>query len=140
MIYKQIKFDIVYPDGEAFKREAVTELLIAPSYGATNATTESGVDLKLDPMNTTLLQFTGTFDQEGREIYHGHLLADVAGNLYEVVGYHAGFHLQLGDKTTEMTDDVLMQLKIVGDVIQDAKLIAPTNPEDALKESTDRNS
>lgn len=140
MIYKQIKFDIVYPEAGGFKREPVTELLIAPSYGATNATTESGVELQLDPMNTTLLQFTGSFDREGREVYHGHLLTNDKGDIYEVVGYHAGFHLQRGDETLELNDEVLMKLLIVGDVIQDAKLVAPVNPEDALKESTERNS
>lgn len=138
MIFKQIKFQVIYKVGDDFRREDVSEMLCNPEYGVTSIKTITDAEMPFDPMSTALLQFTGMFDRDGAQIFHAHLLADDEGNIFEVVAYHGGFHLKQGEKPYELSEENCMKLRIIGDALRDAKLLMPESPEEIMRASTER--
>lgn len=143
MIYRPIKFEALFDIGSAgkpeWKREPVVELLSVPQFGITSIKTTSGYEIELDPMKVSLLEFTGMFDREGMEIYHAHLLADDDGHIWQVIYARGCFMLNMGNDLCGLSEEICMKLKIVGDALQNAALLAPENPEQALEDSKKRN-
>ena len=140
MIFKQIKFQVVYKVGEDFHREDISELLCNPEFGVTSIKTVTGFELAYDPLSTALFQFTGQFDQKGAQIYHGDLLADAEGEMYEVVSYYGGYHLKQisSERMYILSDEVCMKLQVIGDAMRHASLLMPADPEAVMKASTER--
>lgn len=142
MIYRPLKFQVEYQTGLAgayiWVRENVAEMLCSPVMGVTSVKTESGKELGVDPMNCSILQFTGVFDRDGKEIYHAHLLTNDKGDIYEVMIAEGSFILVKGETDTPLTNELAMTLRIVGDALHDAKLLMPEKPEEIFKASAER--
>lgn len=138
MIFRPIKFQVLYRIADGWRLEEVAELLFTPGYGLSSVKTITEVELPVDPINVSVIQFTGQFDKEGVEIYHAALLSDAVGTIWEVVAYSGGFHLQAGERTAELDDAMCMTLKVVGNALADGKLIMPEDPEEVLKASAAR--
>lgn len=141
MINRPIVFEIVYKLGNGeYVREAVQSLKFPADSGYLEAKTPTSDAVQVNPLYTSLLQFTGEFDIEGKPIFHGHILGDTEhpGEVYEVVFYNGGFHLVKNDEPRDLTNEVCMKLKIVGDAIQNADMLAPDKPEEAILASVER--
>ena len=93
----------------------------------------------VDFLTVYLLEWTGCFDRNGAEIYHGHILASDEGDIYMVTFFNGSFWLQQGISTTLMEDATLRKLKIVGDVFSDSHLILPEGGEELLKDVERKN-
>ena len=142
MIYRQIKFEVMYDVGTAgapeWKREAVAEMLCNPAFGVTSVKTVTDVEIALDPMKVSLLQSTGSFDMKGAEIYHAHLLIDAEGDIWQVIYANAAFMLNKGETLKQLDDIFCSTLTIIGDAITGEKLIAPENVDELMEASKGR--
>lgn len=142
MIYRPLKFQVEYQTGVTggyqWVRENVSEMLCTPAMGVTSVKTESGKELGIDPITVSVLQFTGVFDRDAKEIYHAHLLADDKGNIYEVMIAEGSFLLVKDQESKPLTNEIAMTLHIVGDALHDAKLLMPEKPEEIFKASAER--
>ena len=140
MIFRPIKFQIVHMINGEWKRDTVEEMLFDKQSGVNAIKTFSGLEIPIDPMQNSILQFTGQFDKDGKEIYHAHLLVDeVRGDVWEVVAFNGNFHLHCGEKTTELSNENCMLLKIVGDSISNKNLQDTKTAEEILADSQKRN-
>jgi len=85
---------------------------------------EEETEIKIDWLNTFLLQFTGSFDKEGTAIYHGELLQDENEIIYEVLNVCGSFVIldEQGEPIL-LTDDVCRKMKVIGNVMADRQLI-----------------
>lgn len=137
MIFRPIKFQVMYRAGDKWSRDNVKELRFAPDFGANYVITENVGEFPLDPLQTSLLQFTGFFDKEGAEIYHAHLLKDAEGNIFDVIHYSGKFALQHGqDDPIELSHESAANLTIIGDEFNEAALLIPENAEAAFEKIT----
>ena len=141
MLTRKIGFDVVYQVQGGFERERVAELKF--SIGGSDydqAKTVSGRGIQLHPLYAFLLQFTGEFDRDGKPIHHGDLLADDEGTIYEVMFYNGAYclHAPGDEEGTVLENAICMTLRIVGDVIRNAAMTVPPNPEEIMKASIER--
>lgn len=142
MIYRPVKFQVMYnvgaPGKPEWKREGIAEMLCNPEFGISALRTVSDVEINIDPMFVSLLQFTGMFDKDGTEIYHAHILANDAGDLYEVIAAHGCLLLKQGEKMSMLSEDVCKELKVIGDSLANANLLMPEDPEAIMLKSQER--
>lgn len=129
-----ILYDLVQKDGETFKRTRVHTLSMVYMNGAQElyATIFTGEkkdeqDVKdtvlVDEMNAWLFQGTGAFDKNGKVIFHGHILKDKDDTLYEVFYANGAYFIVKDEIPLMLLDQHVRELEIVGDVVQDLKLI-----------------
>lgn len=142
MIYRPVKFEVMYNVGQpgvpAWKREGIQEMLCNPEFGISAVKTVTDVEVNIDPMFVSLLQFTGNFDKDGKEIYHAHLLANDAGDITEVIYAHGCFLLKRDEKMTMLTEENCKELTIIGDALANANLLDPEDPAAIMLKSKDR--
>lgn len=142
MIYRQLKFEVVYDVGEVgrpiWKREPVAEMLCAPEFGVTSVKTISDVELALDPLKVSLLQSIGMYDKEGSEIFHAHVLVEDEKTAFQVVFANGCFYLNRAEELIVATDEVCRKLKIVGDIFGEYDLVDPQDAEKKVLESKER--
>lgn len=142
MIFRPVKFQVMYNVGNPgvpdWKREDIAEMLCNIEFGISALKTVTGVEINIDPMFVSLLQFTGMFDKAGKEIYHAHLLANEAGDIFEVIYAHGCFLLKQGEKMSMLSEDTCKDLTIMGDALINANLLDPADPEAILLKSKDR--
>jgi len=76
-----------------------------------------------DDVNVFLYQGTNAFDKTGRRIFHGDILKNEAGELFEV--YHSGgsYFIVEWDNPVMLLDENTRHLEIVGNVVENADLL-----------------
>lgn len=154
-MFRTIKFEVVYKENGAVVRKPVealqldhgtirAEVLPDPVEGQITENLPNKV-VKVDWVNTFLVQATGVMDKVGAMIWHGDLLKDADDKLHEVVFYNAGFFVLMGEGEdmhgVAIEDAVARTLTRVGDVYTTPELVGakPEQMEKAVEESTERN-
>ena len=125
MIYRTLKFQVLHKEGESWKREPVKDIALTDmGVGSVRVDNEDETEIRIDWLNTFLLQFTGSFDKEGTAIYHGELLQDEAEVIYEVLNVCGSFII-LDDQGEPilLSDEVCRKMKVIGNVMADRELI-----------------
>lgn len=76
-----------------------------------------------DDKDVYLFQGTNAFDKAGKRIYHGDILKNEAGELFEV--YHSGgsYFIVEWDNAVMLLDENTRHLEIVGNVVENADLL-----------------
>lgn len=136
MIFRPIKFQVMYRTGDKWSRDDVVNLFMNAEQGAYQVQTANVGEFPLDPMNTALVQFTGQFDKVGAEIYHAHLLKDEAGDIWKVIFFNGKFALQHGeDEPVELDMQRCMVMTVIGDEFNDSVLTVPANAEAVIEKA-----
>lgn len=87
----------------------------------------------IDEVVNWLYQSTNTFDKNGKPIYHGDLLKDAEGILYEVMYAVGSYFIVMGDTAVMLLDNVTRALEVVGNVVENNDLIkVDTAPLEAV--------
>lgn len=147
-MYREIKFEIVYETSQGWVRKPVVSLFFTAKGIVANvqaektepSTEEPGVfPVHIDWGKAFLFQSAGVFDKVGNLLFHGHLLKDEAGKLYEVMFANGSFFLAdegVESEPAMLSDEVLRKLEIIGDIIQQKDLLKV--PDEKIFEKHDQ--
>lgn len=125
MIYRKLGFEVVYQTPLGWERSRVKELHLSEGSAYDEVITFDGKTVQLTPGYTSLLEFTGKFDIDGKPIFHGHLCIDQDEAVFEVVFVDGAFQFQKGETLLPMSETTCMTMRIVGDAIRNSNLIIP---------------
>lgn len=100
--------------------------VVSASYTlAEGETSQNGVNVTviIDEVENWLFQSTNAFDKNGVPIYHGDLLKDADGILYEVMYAVGSYFIVKDDAPLMLLDEHTRKLEVVGNVIENYDLI-----------------
>lgn len=131
MIFKLIKFRLLVRKGPGYPFEYFTPSSV--SFGPTGVQKAVFTDgegeehvVEVDWDRVYLLEYAGAFDKVGNEIFHGDVLKDSEGVLYEVLSIHGGFAIL--DKDGEpifLSDAIARTMVVEGNVVMDPTIGQP---------------
>lgn len=132
MIYKLNKFRVIYRSPEGWK-VSPAKVVEFNKGGATTAEAEDGGKGAIDWDTAFLVQFAGSFDKAGSEIYHTDILEDESGERFEVIAVGSGYGIVSANETFEyLTDVIAKKLTIVSNAITDEDTSMPSNVEEVF--------
>lgn len=87
-------------------------------------------EVLIDGIRSYLLQFTDCFDKAGAPIFQGHLVANEAGDIFEIIFYEGAFRaLRAQQEPFDLTTSFCMTVSVVGDIVRNPLMVAPEIPE-----------
>ena len=144
-MYRQILFDFIYKTSEGgWKREKANLIRFGISEIEVIKEGEKEDDkiiFKVDWENVFLLQSAGCFDKTGKTIFHGEILKDEEGRLFEVYLVNGSFFIVKDEEQIILSDNVVRRLDVVGNVIENGDMVAPTQEQlnEAVEKSLENN-
>ena len=131
------KYKIIIKEGETYSTHTAETLtfltnkglpVVSASYykdviDADGKKDQEKVAVIIDEYTSWLYQSTNAFDRNGKLIYHGDLLKDEQGILYEVMYAVGSYFIVKDDAPLMLLDEHVRKLVVVGNIIENYDLI-----------------